>query len=365
ATLLADGRVLVVGGDATGGLDGLASGEVYDPGTDRWDTVPNTMQVPRQGHTATRLPDGRVLIAGGFGKVGAGVTIHRSTEIWDPATGRFSPGPDMITPRSGHVAVVLADGDVLLAGGESVGTTGGLTGPIRQCEYYRFDPNGGPGSFDPAPPLQLARLLAAALPSFGGAVVVGGMDLSSELASLEVLDRNAGAWTLGGNGFLIMNAPRVSPTIVRLASNDIALAGGYSPSGLAAVFGIDPFTTIEYLVTDPNDPAAGIFQLRSFPQLPPRVGHSMTRLADDRVLLVGSAADANAARSATIFDPGMTNGQSLSGAGGPVAARFDHTATLLFDGRVLLAGGGGDSSALPGVFGIVLPVTQSCETFTP
>src|SRR5262245_24582383 len=83
ATLLANGKVLMAGGDGVSSI--LSSAELYDPLT-RTFTATGSMTTPRRWHTATLLPDGRVLIAGGFDK-SRPVTYTASTELYDPSTG--------------------------------------------------------------------------------------------------------------------------------------------------------------------------------------------------------------------------------------------------------------------------------------
>jgi hypothetical protein len=119
ATLLADGRVLVAGGDATYDQDQVASAELYDPKTGTFRST-HKMKAARTGHTATLLADGRVLIAGGWPENEDGdVTPLASAEIYDPTTGTFSLTGPMTTPRIGHTATMLADGRILIAGGSS------------------------------------------------------------------------------------------------------------------------------------------------------------------------------------------------------------------------------------------------------
>jgi hypothetical protein len=115
ATLLNDGRVLIAGGTGTG-YTFLATAELYDPTTGRF-TRTGSMSVPRESTTATLLRDGRVLITGGHAGRHADIRIYRSTELYDPATGRFSRGPDMSIPRHKHDAVRLGDGRVLIVAG--------------------------------------------------------------------------------------------------------------------------------------------------------------------------------------------------------------------------------------------------------
>jgi Galactose oxidase, central domain/Kelch motif len=112
ATLLASGKVLVVGG-----MDlrrhPLASGELYDPHTGAW-TVITAMHAARSGHTATLLPSGKVLVAGGEGGHG---DLLASAEVYDPHTGTWTVTGSMHTARGAHTATLLPNGTVLVAGG--------------------------------------------------------------------------------------------------------------------------------------------------------------------------------------------------------------------------------------------------------
>jgi Galactose oxidase, central domain/Kelch motif len=128
ATLLDDGRVLVLGGRTRGTStdgspeEGLASAEVYDPATGKFSST-GSMSRPREGHTATLLPGGRVLVAGGSALEvpQAGTSTNGDTpgsaELYDPTTGTFSPTGSMISGRANHTATLLTSGRVLVAGG--------------------------------------------------------------------------------------------------------------------------------------------------------------------------------------------------------------------------------------------------------
>jgi hypothetical protein len=126
ATLLSDGRVLVAGGDSstqvvqpdTGGAGPdpltLAAAELYDPRSGSW-TATGSMTEARRDHTVTLLPNGAVLVAGGY-RIDTR-SLVASAELYDPASGTWTPTASMIVARSGHTAIVLADGRVLVAGG--------------------------------------------------------------------------------------------------------------------------------------------------------------------------------------------------------------------------------------------------------
>ena len=172
ATRLADGRVLIAGGDNSSGA--LNQTELYDPASATFSAAAN-MGTARADHSATLLADGRVLIAGGRN----GGTSFASTEIFDPASGAFTSGPSMSASRAGHSATLLANGRVLIAGGDSGGTA------------EVFDP--AAGTFTAAGSLGVARSMhSAALLQDGRVLLVGGRGANgNELVSGEVFDTPA------------------------------------------------------------------------------------------------------------------------------------------------------------------------------
>ncbi|MFV2063468.1 MAG: kelch repeat-containing protein, partial [Chloroflexota bacterium] len=111
ATLLPDGRVLVVGGGGDGDL--LASAEIWDPVTASFGPA-GSLGDARHSHTATLLPDGRVLVVGGGGSDGG---VLAAAEVWDPATASFAPAGSLAEARILHTATLLPDGRVLVVGG--------------------------------------------------------------------------------------------------------------------------------------------------------------------------------------------------------------------------------------------------------
>jgi hypothetical protein len=132
ATPLRNGKVLVAGGanlvvDQTGGdpVDPtLASAELYDPATGVW-TPTGSMGQARQVHTANLLPGGKVLVAGGVSYFGG--LFATSAELYDPATGKWSPTLPLVSGRRDHITALLPNGKVLLAGGFNTSDTGPST----------------------------------------------------------------------------------------------------------------------------------------------------------------------------------------------------------------------------------------------
>jgi hypothetical protein len=176
ATLLNDGRVLIVGGrdnNCTGNCDvySLRTAEIFDPSTGLF-TPTADLHISRYGHTATLLPDGRVLILGGESTevIEDGSDEVKTTEIYDPASGQFSLGPELILGRSSHTATWLNCGKILLAGGYRVSGFG-----TERTEI--FDPSTGTSMEGPAMSEFHIRGTATKLPS--GEVLIFAGSLGS------------------------------------------------------------------------------------------------------------------------------------------------------------------------------------------
>src|SRR5207244_2851418 len=126
AKLLSNGKVLVAGGQATGKV-ALATAELYDPATGTWSPT-GSMATVRQKFGASLLPNGRVLVAGGDDEMANVATVYyASAELYDPATGTWSSAGSMATGRDLPTATLLTDGEVLVAGGADVVNTSHTT----------------------------------------------------------------------------------------------------------------------------------------------------------------------------------------------------------------------------------------------
>jgi uncharacterized protein (TIGR03437 family) len=162
-TTLPDGRVLVAGGqDADTGFAQIPTTQLYDPATNTWTQV-GDMNVARDAHTATLLPNGQVLVTGGQG---ANSTSPASAELYDPATNRWTLTASMSTPRSFQTGTLLPNGRVLIAGG----ATGQSFTLFNSTEIY--DP--ATGEWSAGAPLQQARAKESATLLESGKVLVAG-----------------------------------------------------------------------------------------------------------------------------------------------------------------------------------------------
>lgn len=293
-------------------LDGQvsASTELYDAERASW-TATSGMIKARWGHTATLLPDGRVLVAGSY--VSGGDPLA-SAELYDPTYGRWTATGSMTTGRGGHTATLLPDGRVLVVGGGAEDTL--LEGGPRSSTAEMYDPD--TGGWTAIRNMTEARIghSATLLPD-GSLLVVGG---SGNFLETELYDPISGRWIATGS---TSTAQGVGHTATLLLDSRVLVTGGNPGSEW------DPLATAELY-----DPGSGRWAAATS-MATARSGHTGTLLSDGRVLVVGSASFGDGPASAELYDP--TSGQWIDTAS-PAKARYGYTATRLSDGTVLLAG---------------------------
>ncbi len=284
ASVLPGGGVLLTGG--VYGTSVLSTAQVYEAGTGP--RAVGTLTATRMLHAAAELTDGRVLLAGGLPATGSDVYATSTSEIFNPASGAFTPSGSMASPRTGHTATRLPDGKVLIAGGRN-----------STCLY-------------------------------------GCPELT--WASAELYDPATGTFTPTGS----MAQARYGHTATPLPDGRVLIAGGTTPD----LPDTDVSSSLEIY-----DPATGTFAAAGS-MLRPRSHHTATLLTDGRILLAhGRTQGEGSLASATleVFDPLLSKSTLLTS---NLTTRYRHTATRLLSGDVLLAGGteGGGGIKLTEVF---------------
>lgn len=307
STLLPDGKVLIAGGFANG-EGSLASAELFDPAGETFSSTSN-MNMSRVGHTATLLPNGKVLIAGGYNGSYLG-----SVELYDPSSRTFSPTNAMHVARSGHVAVLLPNGKVLLAGGVGEGWTF-----LSNAELYDPITN----SFTATGDMLAARESHTATLLTNGKVLIAGGHKGRRAAmtvysSAEIYDPATGRFTATRD----MTRIRHKHAAVSLADGRVLIIGGADQRD-----GRPAYTSIEIY-----NPATGTFTASGDMNSP------RYKLQDTVVLLNnGTVLIAGGANRAELFDPSRNRFTYVSGDMG--ASRQFATATRLQNGQVLITGG--------------------------
>jgi len=288
------------------------------------------MTAARRMHTATLLPDDKVLIVGGYGAGG----VLASAELFDPRTGTFTPTGSLTTARGGHTAILLATGKVLIVGGY------------------------GWNTYPDIAPAELYDPVTASFASAGNYVGRGGCDFcvpSVLLADGGVLfpgQYPAQLYNPASDVFspIGMMAHEESTAAV-LMNGQVLFAGGETVGRMADA--------------ELYDPASRTF-VPTRSMAAPRVWHSLTLLPNGMVLAAGGETDtcsasgcwfAGSVSTAELYDPAAG---AFVATPTMITARETHTATVLKDGRVLLAGG--VSYGGIGIFGGSL---ASAELYSP
>ena len=363
ATLLDSGKVLVAGGSIGGGSAGaLASAEIFDPASNGFAATGSLLKA-RVDHSATLLGDGKVLLVGGSGVAGGSSTGPvAELELFDPASGTFSVVGNLATPRSHHTATRLTGSpagidEVLIVGGN------GPFSATDNVEILSYNRATRTVSTRAAPSLASARQdHAATLLADGSVLVTGGADRNYQpVAAVERWNRTVVA-PAG-----VLSHPRMNHFATLLPTGQVLVAGGLDTQAVAPTELYTPgagFKDAGNMVTPrfyavaaplPNGQVlyAGGFDASFLNQVAGaeiydpfwagvgpmnegRSSHSSTLLVDGRVLLAGGGDGMGAARgSAELFDPATMSFTRVAMQG----AREKHSATLLTSGDVLLTGG--------------------------
>ena len=302
ATRLRDGRVLVATGAADSGV--LAAAELYDPDTREW-TATGPMQTARYDATASLLPDGRVLVAGGT------IVSHyfnpsvSSAELYDPATGSWMRTGSMQIARSGHTAILLPSGNVIVLGGWNLNDT--LSYPLSSAEVY----DSATGTWVAAHDMTQSTIVQTATLLEDGRILVAGGTYKAPTpqfvtpnggiaSTAELYDPTTDSWTATGSP----STSLVGPTATLLLDGTVLAAGGLDRrEGLAGP------------AAELYDPTTGAWTATS-PMIQGRSGHTATLLRDGRVLVAAGiselasnpgdvpAHDTGWLASAELYDPG-------------------------------------------------------------
>jgi Galactose oxidase, central domain/Kelch motif len=336
ATLLPNSKVLIAGGvnDSTGTL---ASIELYDSATNSFAPAASlpAMNEARTNATATLLPNGKVLIAGGGNST---TGLLNSVELYDLATNSFAPAaslPTMNQGRLGAVALPLFNGKVLIAGGTN---NNGVS--LKTVELYDSATN----SFAPAVSLPTMNELrdtptGTLLPN-GTVLIAGGLE--GFLVQEPIISNSVDLYNPATNSFApaaslpTMNTSRLSATATLLPSGQVLIAGGETPTiGLG-------FAVIVLASVDLYDPVTNSFApAASLPTMnTSRQSAAATLLNNGKVLIAGGENNSNQVLANVDLYDGASN-SFVPAAALPTMnqARFNATATLLPNGKVLIAGG--------------------------
>jgi hypothetical protein len=267
-----------------------------------------TMSVTRAGHTATLLPNGKVLVAGGWE---GGNFANSSAELYDFATRHWIGTGSMATNRAYHTATLLENGKVLVAGGQA--SSAWYSGPLDATELY--DP--AAGTWTITGHLAISRYAhTATLLADGRVMIAGGSTVTGETSSCEIYDSLTGSWTQTGS----LGAARYQHTATLLPNRKVLVVGGSIGIPLATAEIYDP-------IVGAWGPATSLVTAR--------YAHTATLLPNGKVLIAAGEGASGRLRSAALYDP--TNG-TWAATGSLLNARRFHSATLMPDSHVFVAG---------------------------
>jgi hypothetical protein len=298
ATLLPNSKVLVAGGNGSGGT-ALNSAELYDPVSQIW-TITGSLHLSRSSHAAVLLGNGKVLVVGGVG-------AESSAELYDPVSGQWTVTGNLRSPKV-QPGVLANPGLALLTNGKVLAVGAG------SAELY--DPASGTWAITGVPNT-LGN--AAALLQNGKVLLVAQLQGSgAQVVRSELYDPTSGAWTLTGS---LDPSFFFAPTLTLLPNGKVLAFGGQDAApGRAELY----------------DPALGTWASAGFQGIRRQFGHTATLLSNGVVIVVNGVETSLPTNAVDLYDP--TLGSWTTGpATGP---RSFHTATLLTNGKLLVAGGG-------------------------
>jgi hypothetical protein len=309
ATRLNDGRVLIAGGVGVDALTSHADAELFDPKTNAFFTI--AMAHARAGHTASLLNDGTVLVVGGRMGQGEGleskVLAVDSVELFHSGPDSFSSLAALRESRSAHSATVLPNGDVLIVGGTSE------KGLRSSCELFQMKTK----RTTSCAPLPEARAFHSAVCVGNDVYVFGGRTAHGTSETGVIFQGKNQRWI----PMVSMFEPREKTQAVA-RKNDVAIVGGQtrtSRTNLSEVFSKSKWRPLE------NHLSMAL------------AGHSVTLLTDEDLLIVGGETPASIDSERAQRWVAASRQWCLAGA--LKAPRKNHSATLLQDGRVLIVGG--------------------------
>ena len=304
ATLLPDGRGLIAGGMRRN-QDFYRSAEIFDPATGKFQAT-GEMALARVGHAAVLLRSGKVLIAGGW--IGHGCTD--SAELYDPSTGKFAVIAKMTTKRGQASATLLANGDVLIAGGGEHDSPGGIPG----AEVF----HPATLTFEAIGQMHYPRVSHTATLLTDGRVLIAGGRGGSVTDTAELYDPKTRTFTLTGS----LQTARYKHTAGLLPDGRVLMAGGSDERDWHGA--LDS--------AEIYDPKTGRFTATaSMSASRFKLPEQAAQLASGELLIAGGS------KQSEVFDP--QSGRFLPVAGQLSDAWHFMTETRLKDGRVLLAGG--------------------------
>jgi hypothetical protein len=306
ATLLLDGTVLAAGGNT--GLATTATAEIYDPATGIW-TPTGSMNQARYRYAATLLQDGRVLVTGGQDDHAKSLS---STELYDPATGIWTTTGALVVGTAAHTATLLPDGRVLVAGGSGNGE-----GSLAIAQLY--DPATGVWTQTGSLLTARQRFTATLLPN-GLVLVSGGKGGPGALTSAELYDPATGVWTQTGS----MTFARFRHSQTLLLNGLVLVAGGLDAIN-------PPMDSISN--SELYDPAAGTWTTTGSLNVA-RAQHTATLMPNGLVAVVGGFHGPTP--TSELYDP-ATATWSLSG--DMIRGRAAHATVLLPSGAILVIAG--------------------------